>query len=81
MKIKITAEVRDLLACGLTKIDDMVIDTAIKLSKPNENGEIEAPYVVEQILSEIRECIDSYYRKIGQGKPPASAVGMSCRSP
>jgi len=64
MKIKITAEVRDLLACGLTKIDDMVIDTAIKLSKPNENGEIEVtPYVVEQILSEIRECIDSYYRK------------------
>jgi len=64
MKIKITAEVRDLLACGLTKIDDMVIDTAIKLTKPNSDGEVVVEaYVVEEILSAIRDAVDNYYRK------------------
>jgi len=42
----------------------MVIDTAIKLTKPNSDGEVVVEaYVVEEILSAIRDAVDNYYRK------------------
>ena len=57
MKIEVPLETREVLAKGLTKLDDRILEAAIALTRP-ENGVITIKsYIVEQLLQVVVDAL------------------------
>ena len=62
-KIIVSDEVRDILAKGLTKLDDRILEAAIHLTKPDSDDQIVVePYLVEQLIQVAVDALRDYVR-------------------
>lgn len=60
MKIEIPIETREVLAKGLTKLDDRILEAAIQLTPPKDGVITIEPYIVEQLIQVVVDSLRSY---------------------
>lgn len=64
VKIVISDEVRDILARGLTKLDDRILEAAIQLSRVDSQDQLVVePYLVEELIQVAVDAIKQYVRQ------------------